>query len=285
MAALYLALRAGLNDSRWASVAAALPFFTGYALFDAHYLTLSRVPRLSDLSNLPELYEVLPFWLFGGVLALAAIPSLLWVPSIDRRRFRYLLMAGLTGLMLFTLVGPTPQAFLAGFERLRGIVREYADAESVQRNGRLVMLLYFEAQRRATDLEVAAYRNRPRYDERMSHLTEALRPHLRPANVHLIVLESFVDPSLLENVRLSAQPAHPDWQERYSPHLGLSRSPVFGSGTAQAEFEVLCGVPALRQLAATEFNLFTGAKAWCLPGILSRLGFRTVASNAYLPDF
>jgi hypothetical protein len=285
VAALYLALRGGLRGGRWASVAAALPFFSGYVLFDVHYTMLGRVPRITDLRNLPELYEVLPFWPFGGLMVVAAIPSLLWVSSIDRRRGGYVVAAGLAAIMLVMAIEKAPRGVLAGFERIHRVVREYSDAESVQFNGRFVMLLYFEARRRATDLDVAEHRNRARYDERMSRVVESLRPHLRPANVHLIVLESFVDPSLLENVRFSAPPAHPEWRERYAPHLGLSRSPVFGGNTAQAEFEVLCGVPALRRLAGIEFNLFTGARAWCLPGILSELGFRASASNPFKPHF
>jgi phosphoglycerol transferase MdoB-like AlkP superfamily enzyme len=65
----------------------------------------------------------------------------------------------------------------------------------------------------------------------------------------------------------------------------LSVSPVFGGATAQAEFEVLCGVPAFEKVSSVEFNAFTGAPAHCLPDLLSELGYRSVASNAYKPNF
>jgi phosphoglycerol transferase MdoB-like AlkP superfamily enzyme len=67
--------------------------------------------------------------------------------------------------------------------------------------------------------------------------------------------------------------------------MGFSISPVFGGKTAQAEFEVLCGVPAFGEMTGVEFNNFTGAPAHCLPGILEKAGYQTMASNAYDPSF
>jgi len=62
-------------------------------------------------------------------------------------------------------------------------------------------------------------------------------------------------------------------------------SPVFGGNTAQAEFEALCGAPALARFSSIEFNLFSGANAHCLPDTLARAGYLTIASNAFRPDF
>ncbi|HHO46968.1 MAG TPA: hypothetical protein ENN06_00675 [Desulfobacteraceae bacterium] len=73
---------------------------------------------------------------------------------------------------------------------------------------------------------------------------------------------------------------------RYSSARGgLSISPVFGGATAQAEFELLCGVPAMRELSGVEFNVFTGADTPCLPNILGKSGYHAVATNGFRPDF
>ncbi|MBF0143885.1 MAG: sulfatase-like hydrolase/transferase, partial [Magnetococcales bacterium] len=66
---------------------------------------------------------------------------------------------------------------------------------------------------------------------------------------------------------------------------GISVSPVFGGYTSQAEFEFLCGVPAFQEFDQIEFNTFTGAPTYCLPGILKDFGYATVASNGFKPDF
>jgi phosphoglycerol transferase MdoB-like AlkP superfamily enzyme len=78
---------------------------------------------------------------------------------------------------------------------------------------------------------------------------------------------------------------HPDFKQLFGGKMGLSIAPVFGGATAQAEFEVLCGVPAFEKLSSVEFNVFTGSAVNCTPGILQRLGYRTVATNAYKPHF
>jgi len=66
---------------------------------------------------------------------------------------------------------------------------------------------------------------------------------------------------------------------------GFSISPAFGGGTAQAEFEALCGVPALEEFSEIEFDDFTGHAAGCMPGILHQAGYSTYASNVYQPDY
>lgn len=104
-------------------------------------------------------------------------------------------------------------------------------------------------------------------------------------NIHLIVMESFLDPALLQKACFSRNPAHPAFSKLLAKKGGISISPVFAGSTAQAEFEVLCGAPALREFSGIEFDVFTGAKTPCLPGILAQGGYETNATNSYKPDF
>ena len=162
---------------------------------------------------------------------------------------------------------------------------KYSDSMSVENNGRLAMLFYREAQRTGILARLEPYRHRQNYDQRTSNQVEAIRPHQNRRNVHLIVLESFLDFCSSGTRRFSRSPVHPAFEKLFGDNLSLSRSPVFGGATAQAEFEVLCGVPALEMVSSVEFNAFTGAPANCLPQVLRQLGYRSVASNAYKPNF
>ena len=68
-------------------------------------------------------------------------------------------------------------------------------------------------------------------------LAEEERP-----NIIFLQLESFIDPELITAIRLS-QPATPYWnelQEKYS--TGWLTVPSVGAGTANTEFEVICGM-------------------------------------------
>ena len=41
----------------------------------------------------------------------------------------------------------------------------------------------------------------------------------------------------------------------------------------------------MRELSGVEFDVFTGAKTLCLPNVPAQSGYRTVATNAFVPDF
>ena len=98
-------------------------------------------------------------------------------------------------------------------------------------------------------------------------------------------MESLLDPTLFGKARFSVDPVHPKYRALIGKVAGFSISPIFGGKTSQAEFEVLCGVPAFQELAGVEFNSFSGSPAHCLPDILNQAGYRTTVSNAYDPSF
>jgi phosphoglycerol transferase MdoB-like AlkP superfamily enzyme len=104
-------------------------------------------------------------------------------------------------------------------------------------------------------------------------------------NVHLLVLESFVDPELFDGLSFSRSPVHPDFDKIFKNKGSLSIAPLFAGGTAQSEFEVLSGVPAFGKFSGMEFDVFTGAGTYCLPALLTKAGYHTMATNAYKPDF
>jgi phosphoglycerol transferase MdoB-like AlkP superfamily enzyme len=103
-------------------------------------------------------------------------------------------------------------------------------------------------------------------------------------NLHIILEESFWDPTVLTAAGYSADPIDPRfrdlWRQSGFTH-GLS--PAFGGQTANAEFEVLCGFPVNKIAVKFEFGLERDAP--CLPRLLREAGFRTVASHPNVPGF
>jgi phosphoglycerol transferase MdoB-like AlkP superfamily enzyme len=146
-------------------------------------------------------------------------------------------------------------------------------------------MLYREVQCQAALETILPYRERESYKKQITENISHLKQNLNGRNIHLVVLESFLDPRMFKKLSFSKSPAHPAFDQLFKHKLGLSKSPVFGGATAQAEFEVLCGVPAFEKLSSVEFNMFTGSNAYCLPGVLTEIGYRTVATNAYKPNF
>jgi phosphoglycerol transferase MdoB-like AlkP superfamily enzyme len=283
--ALYWAFNFALRPGKLPAFVAALPFVVAYAACDVFFVAYGDVLRIIDLQNLPELLKVLPFAKKAGLMLALGLPPALLLAFVNYRRYwRVLTIAGLA-LLGAAAVEFFPNAILSGLQMARLEVATYSDAQSVNDNGRLTMVLYFEASRRVAIKQTDAYSKRGEYDQEVRATAEFIRKNGNHHNVYLVVLESFVDPTLFRGVTFSRDPRHPDFTQLVGKEQGFSISPVFGGQTAQAEFEALCGVPALRELSEIEFDNFTGHAAGCMPGILHQAGYATYVSNVYQPDY
>lgn len=274
-----------LRPSRWQGWLAAVPLLLTYLGQDIYYLMYSNVFRVSELTMVPELLAVLSPLMLALLVVAVVLPLVFFVGSINWRR-PVMVVAGLLPLLL--LIGAAeyfPKQYLAVYSRIGREIPFWSDAVSAENNGRFMMLLYREAERQTAKATTKTYRDRGRYEEEARSLGAWVREHGNRRNVHLVVLESFVDPTLFAKATYSRDPHHPDFRRLAADRLGLSVSPVVAGQTSQAEFELLCGVPAFQELAGMEFNNFTGTPAYCLPGTLDLAGYRTMASNAYKPAF
>lgn len=103
-------------------------------------------------------------------------------------------------------------------------------------------------------------------------------------NVHIIVLESFWDPTALTKAGIAEDPFVPEFRALWDA-AGGSRalSPVFGGYTANAEFEALCGFPVTEDAVFFEGRLRNDVP--CLPRLLAGAGYATVASHPNVAVF
>ena len=282
---LYWALDFVLRPRKVSPFVAAFPIVVIYTGYDLFYLYWGNVFKAVDVQNLPELLKVLPLsWKVALLLALG-LPVVLVLCFIHYRRYRRVLWMGALAALLVGTVDLRPGVVLSALDWAGFQVAEWSDAESVNQNGRFTTMLYFEARRRQALFETATYRNRGNYEMEVRAAADLIRKHGNHRNVHLVVLESFVDPTLFGAVSYSKDPRHPDFAELVGDRQGFSISPVFGGESAQAEFEVLCGVPALQKLSQIEFDDFTGEATGCMPGILGQAGYSTIVSNAFEPNY
>lgn len=281
---LYFFLNQLLRRSRLQPLLAAAPLVLFYAIFDAYHVMFGRMLRITEISELPEMFQVLPPLALVLIGVLIGLPLLAFLASLDFR-FRRAAIASLPLLILLLMVEMTPDFFMTIFQETQQEIVFYSDTASVSNNGRLSMMLYNEARRRSSREKIAGHQLNPASLTDFAQVVAGLNGQQKKRNIHLIVLESFLDPGLLKNSRFSRNPAHPDFRKLLGQKGGISISPVFAGGTAQAEFEILCGAPALREFSGIEFDVFTGAKAPCLPRILAQGGYETNATNAYKPDF
>ena len=105
-----------------------------------------------------------------------------------------------------------------------------------------------------------------------------------PRNVHIILLESFWDPSELKKAHYNQHPLSSDFRKLWkSADYSHALVPVFAGGTANSEFEVLCGFPITKSSVKFERQLTNAVP--CLPHILADQGYKTVASHPNVPVF
>ncbi|MDD5306639.1 MAG: LTA synthase family protein [Deltaproteobacteria bacterium] len=273
---LYAFLQLPLRHNRMRGLVAALPLVSLYAIHDAVFVSLGTVLCFKDFAELPDLLRhmsALPMLL--ACLALLAPPAL-WLAAIDRRarwwrpsNLPVALLASIWFLMVFALPGRT-------YEWMNRITpdEEWSDQPTAERWGRLYTVFMRDARRLSFLEELDRAKSPAKVG--MS-FDDALRRRIRPRNVHLIVMESFLDVRLMNGVRFSRPPLDEGFTAWLGDRVSASLSPSFGGETARAEFELLCGVPSLR-LYGIEFLAFDGTQAPCLPNHLRRAGYRTVLS-------
>ena len=103
-------------------------------------------------------------------------------------------------------------------------------------------------------------------------------------NVHIILMESMWDPLQLHSYQFDRDPwdhrLRELWNEAGNPTV---LSPVFGGATANAEFEVLCGLPATSGRVVFETSLRNAMP--CLPALLREDGYFTTANHPYRAQY
>ena len=259
------------------------PVVALYLGMELYYIVLHSIVKADDLLLLPEGLAVAPLW--AQVAFYAGVGG--WVVALLfllKRSLRQLVVPGL--FCAAALVPPAaavvaPASFLSLADRHGINIVPWSDRWTVILTGRATSAMLFAAAKQKALEELALL---PLLDDSSRDplvLGETLG---EKRNIHFIVLESFLDPEQFKGLKFHTPPAPPEFAE-LRRHQHISTSPVFGGGTAQAEFELLCGVPALELYTSAEFNMLNGAKTPCLPQLLSGVGYRTIATQSYKPDF
>ncbi len=146
--------------------------------------------------------------------------------------------------------------------------REYSpfSRHHLRQQGLIVTLLKTEGESRAQQARINSL-----IAETEDVIDTSLSDLVKKPNIYVIMLESLMNPIHLRNDLLN-EALDPRLRANLSGH---SVSPVSGGMSAEAEFEVLCGIPGDRTLGYITYLLLRGAPIECLPNKLNRLGYKT----------
>jgi Sulfatase len=114
-------------------------------------------------------------------------------------------------------------------------------------------------------------------------LPNATLTSISPRNLHILVLESFTDPAWYPRFGLGDEPVPPLFERWRQIPLSVAISPVFGNRSSNAEFEVLCGLPAAVSSSDVIFWRLPNSPLPCLPNLLGEQGYRSSALHPSPP--
>ena len=266
---------------KWYSyVLVAAPVLFFYYFFNEFYIYFNRFPRISDINEIPEMMSVISNLEVIIVLLCSSLYLFLFVWAIDKKRAKRPYLLVLVIVLFFFSMNLRPKTYIALFENLKFEYVSWDLKSTVIKSGYLNFMLYEEASKNYLFNQLS--------DGLLSEkqaLIQPLRTDLEARNIHLIVLESFYDPNMFQNLKFSKNPIHPDFLDSLYLYKNHSLAPVYAGGTPQTEFELLTGAPALAMFGSVEFNFFTGAKIQnSLPNRLRDIGYYTLATNGLTPD-
>ncbi len=248
-----------------------------YVYHDVFFHYFQRAPRLTDIKNYPALFEVsLPLALLTGVYVLCiTVPTLFCgIQNLltGSKGKQLVTMLQLTGLILLSLFLFSPKAY--EYQKKNLHFTDWSTAKNIRENGRFSSLIYTYNKRLET---ISVINQSPALA--ISDFLYTKRTYRKP-DIHIIILESFINPENIRDLFFKSSPIHPG----LSPFLledgnfSIVQSPVYGGGTAQSEFELLTGIPALGLVESIEFNLFDGKRTHSFVEQLNQLGYYTLAS-------
>jgi hypothetical protein len=260
----------------WPSIVTGLGFFTLYVASFLHFRLLGQPATLERLRDLPELVMIMPpAMVVLGALALLVLLALMLF-SLRWRKTPTMLATILVGfgLSLALLLVPVPACAFIDTIVPPDVVNPQLDFYRIGS----ILSSYRGALRRRAIVEKLSTAGTAAPLWPFPDPDAALRGIASKRNIHIILLESHTDPSWYRSVSLPPTFVDPEYRRWRAEAPSDGVSPVYGGSTANVEFEVLCGLPAYDVLGPVPFNEMRGSPIPCLPQLLSRVGYRTVAS-------
>jgi len=255
-----------------------VPIIALYLLYDIFYYFLARSVRVSDLSNVGTLSDfsfILTFGLFTIVLIIF-VPIIYMVYKQNKNKSFYFILCAkiIMSLVLFYSLATHSMStyILHKFDYVN-----WSQARTIKKNGRLSSFIYYGILNKKSREKLYLFKDKSIKVNQLLFNTLKIE---KKKNIYIVILESFIDPRLIENTTFSPSPLSKNI-EKYliNKEFSYVKSSVYGGGTAQSEFEILTGIPALSKINSIEFNTLEGNQ---IPGFLNLLNKNGYSSNAII---
>ncbi|MCB1755824.1 MAG: LTA synthase family protein [Gammaproteobacteria bacterium] len=248
------------------------------------YSVLGSPIMPDDFIGFVNMFMLFDDWRLWAMWAALLIPVLLWVYAIDWRK--PLTWAVLSGIVL-TGFGFVQYAVPINRYMDENLGDRIWDQPGNYRDRGLIQHVLQETSRNLArgHIELSADDVRTARQALLGRQEIARQPTaLDNRNVHIILLESFWDPMVLEDAGISEDPLDPRFRALWrQTGNSTALAPVYGGYTANSEFEVLCGFPVTHN--AVFFEGWLRNDVPCLPDYLGGAGYHTVVSHPNFASF
>ena len=279
----------GQNNQLIRNLLPIVPALILYVLFDAFYNFFGRVATPSDFENLSGIFSFSISLGIGLVSIYLLIPLSVYLSIKLNARLNFSQLAvsliiriALLSLFVFTMTTPMTKIFQERFFNYT----VWAQEDTVRENGRFNSSIFYALQELSYSNLLDEYSN----DEQNNiNIKETIYPNkiLNHRNVHIVVMESFIDPRLIKELKLPESFISKQLIKYLNDQRKFSRivSPIYGGGTAQAEFELLTGIKALGKVNQIEFNTMQGSRINAFVDALSANNYFSTALIAPSSEF
>ncbi len=255
-----------------------------YSVLDLASLIYNRNLDYTYLFHIPLLIESLVQ--SKGLLVYGVIFFIISLVLVLLYKYSFVkkILLAYTLIVLFFIILVTPSFlispyFIIVFEKYAFEKKEFWSDDKIyydyEKTGRISSFLYEGLIKSNNKLKIKHYKVKQSKD--LETIVSSLKSKIQKRDVYIIGLESFFIPQRLANVKLNKEIPQ-------IKNASTHRSPIYGGGTIQSEFEILCGVPALQKFSAFELTEFKGNPTNCLPTILAKLGYSTIFTNTFKPQ-
>ena len=261
-----------------------LPVIIFYTLFDIFYNHYFRTPRTSEWVNFVSLFDFSPKLGIGLLLIGLIIPAVLLTNILILKKqlakpefTKMLLTCGLIFVGYFTVVTTN---YFAEFQNQFYRYVVWSQEDTIRESGRLNSFVYFYHDENRNLERFKQLKNDDEFAQLDIHAELYQGEIAKSKNIHMIVLESFIDPRLFEGVSYNRSPLAEELLPYFSTINDFSHpiSPIYGGGTPQAEFELLVGLKALEKIDKIEFNVMRGGQVSSLLKKLNAEGYHSMAT-------
>lgn len=264
-----------------------IPILLSYFVFDVFHLFLNRGIRISDFYNLFLIFNFSPEMALGLMLILSVIPLtvcfIVWRAYKETPRNQFIRTMIYKVLFLLGLIFLFSSDVFIHYQKKIIKYHSWSEISTIRRNGRFASMFYYY-QKEKENLEILNnFRN-----ENIDILSTLYPGQIKmKRNIHIILLESFLDPRMIKNIQFNQSPLALNLRPylKDEEHFSHVISPVYGGYTAQAEFELLSGIKAFAHVGSIEFNVMKGHPMSSFVNRLRETYYTSMLTSAASPAF